>query len=97
MRWQAERWMKVRHIPTVVRHDPGFVVRNWVGMLRHTFRGSTWRSMLGLESSQAAFARYRAIRARERQYLDWPDPASEASTLRPAPQALRPVHDAALA
>jgi len=97
MRWQAERWMKVRHIPTVVRHDPGFVVRNWVRMLRHTFRGSTWRSMLGLESPRAAFARYRAIRARERQYLDWPDPAADASTLRPAPRPLRRAHDTALA
>jgi hypothetical protein len=74
MRWKAERWMKVRHIPSVARHDPGFVLRNGMRMLKHTFRGSTWRSMMGLESSRAAFDRYRAIRARERHYVDWPDP-----------------------
>jgi radical SAM superfamily enzyme YgiQ (UPF0313 family) len=74
MRWKAERWMKVRHIPSVMRHDPGFVVQNGMRMLKHTFRGSTWRSILGLESSRAAFDRYRAIRARERHYVDWPDP-----------------------
>ena len=85
MRWKAERWMKVRHLPTVVRHDPGFVLRNGVGMLRHTFRGSSWRSMLGFEPARAVFERYRAIRAREREYLDWPDPLAEASTLRTTP------------
>ena len=79
MRWQAERWMKVRHLPAVIRHDPGFVVRNGAGMLAHTFRGSTWRSMLGLEPERAAFERYCAIRARERNYVDWPDPAPHAS------------------
>jgi radical SAM superfamily enzyme YgiQ (UPF0313 family) len=82
MRWQAERWMKVRHLPSVVRHDPGFVLRNGIGMLRHTFRGSGWKSMLGVESSRVTFQRYRAIRARERHYLDWPDPCIEASTLK---------------
>jgi anaerobic magnesium-protoporphyrin IX monomethyl ester cyclase len=86
MRWQAERWMKVRHLPSVIRHDPGFVLRNGVRMLRHTFRGSTWRSMLGLETSRATFERYRAIRAREREYLDWPDPFADASTLAAAPR-----------
>jgi radical SAM superfamily enzyme YgiQ (UPF0313 family) len=75
MRWRAERWMKVRHIPAVFRHDPWFVVRNGRRMLAHTFRGSTWRSALGLEDEHAAFRRYRAIRSRERHYLDWPDPA----------------------
>ena len=69
------------------RSDPLFVLRNGVGMLRHTFRGSNWRSMLGLESSRAAFTRYRAIRARERHYLDWPDPFAEASTHRTVPKA----------
>jgi hypothetical protein len=43
-------------------------------MLAHTFRGTTWRSLLGLESSRATFGRYCAIRRREREYLDWPDP-----------------------
>ena len=46
MRWRAERWMKVRHMPTAFRHDPAFVLRNGRRMLAHTFRGSTWRSAL---------------------------------------------------
>jgi radical SAM superfamily enzyme YgiQ (UPF0313 family) len=75
MRWKAERWLKVRHIPAVFRHDPGFVLRNGWRMLAHTFRGSTWRSAIGLESEQSVYERYRAIRAREREYVDWPDPA----------------------
>jgi anaerobic magnesium-protoporphyrin IX monomethyl ester cyclase len=74
MRWQAERWMKVRHMATVVRHDPGFLLRNGYRMLAHTFRGTTWRSALGLETARDVFRRYRAIRSREREYLDWPDP-----------------------
>jgi len=57
-----------------VRHDPGFVLRNARRMLAHTFRGSTWRSALGLENSREVFRRYRAIRRAEREYLDWPDP-----------------------
>jgi radical SAM superfamily enzyme YgiQ (UPF0313 family) len=78
MRWKAERWMKVRHMPAAFRHDPGFVLRNARRMLAHTFRGTTWRSIVGLESSRDVFARYRALRVQERQYLDWPDPAPEA-------------------
>ena len=69
MRWRAERWMKVRHLPAAVRQSPGFVLKNGLRMLRHTFRGSTWRSALGLESSRAAFSRYRALRRAEREYL----------------------------
>jgi hypothetical protein len=38
-------------------------------MLGHTFRGSSWRSMFGLESDRAVFARYRDIRRAERHYL----------------------------
>ena len=38
-------------------------------MLAHTFRGSTWRSALGLEGARAVFARYRAQRQAERAYL----------------------------
>ena len=69
LRWRAERWMKVRHIPPVFAHDPGFVVRNGVRMLRHTFRGSTVKTWLGLESERDAFRRYREIRRKERDYL----------------------------
>ncbi len=68
-RWRAERWMKVRHIPALVTHDPLFVLRNVVKMLTHNFRGSSLKSMLGLESDWAAFQRYRALRSRERVYL----------------------------
>ena len=38
-------------------------------MLAHTFRGTTWRSLIGLETSRDTFRRYREIRAREREYL----------------------------
>ena len=69
MRWKAERWMKFRHIPVALRHDPGFVVfRGW-RMLWHTFRGSSIRSMLGLESDRKVFERYREIRRAEREYV----------------------------
>ena len=70
MRWRAERWMKLRHIPAVLRHYPWFVLRNGRRMLAHTFRGSTWRSAIGLEDSRAVFARYKAIRRAERESLD---------------------------
>ncbi len=68
-RWQAERWMKLRHFPTALFHDPWWVVRHGRAMLAHTFRGSTWRSALGLEPERAVFERYRAIRRAEREYL----------------------------
>ena len=41
----AERWMKVRHLPRVLRRYPGFVVRNGPQCCAHTFRGTTWRSV----------------------------------------------------
>ena len=84
MRWQAERWMKVRHLPAVFRHDPVFVLRNGRRMLAHTFRGTTWRSVIGLETDRDVFRRYRRIRDRERHYVDWPDPLA-ASGGRKAP------------
>jgi hypothetical protein len=69
LRWRAERWMKVRHLPRVLRDYPGFVLRNGPRMLAHTFRGSTWRSLVGLESDRDVFRRYKARRAAERQYV----------------------------
>jgi hypothetical protein len=84
MRWRAERWMKVRHMAAVARHDPAFVLRHGSRMLAHTFRGSTWRSALGLEDARQVFRRYRSIRSRERHYLDWPDPCPAASLAAPA-------------
>jgi radical SAM superfamily enzyme YgiQ (UPF0313 family) len=84
MRWKAERWIKVRHMGAAIRHDPLFVLLHAPRMLAHTFRGTTWRSLCGLETARDAFNRYRAIRAKEREYLDWPDPlpAHEYTHLR---------------
>ncbi len=76
MRWRAERWMKARHLPVVLRHYPAFVLRMAPRMLAHTFRGSSWRSVLGLESARDVFRRYKSIRAREREYLSVPVDAS---------------------
>ena len=69
LRWRAERWMKSRHFPAALRHDLWFVLRHARRMFGHTFRGCTWKTLVGLEDERAAFARYRAIRARERNYL----------------------------
>jgi len=69
LRWRQERWMKVRHFPATARHSPGFVLRHGPAMLAHTFRGSTRKSALGLESARQAFERYREIRKAEREYL----------------------------
>ncbi len=68
-RWRAERWMKTRHIPAVIAHEPLFVLRNWWKMLSHTFRGTSIKSMLGLESDRKVFQRYRNLRSAERVYL----------------------------
>jgi anaerobic magnesium-protoporphyrin IX monomethyl ester cyclase len=69
LRWKAERWIKLRHFPKALLHNPLFVLRHGKDMLAHSFRGSTWKSLLGLEDERAAFARYRAIRQSERSYL----------------------------
>ena len=69
LRWKAERWIKTRHIPAVFRHDPWFVLTHAPRMLAHTFRGSSLRSALNLESDRVVFARYQAIRKAEREYL----------------------------
>ena len=83
IRWRAERWLKVRHMPGVLRWYPRFVLANAGRMLAHTFRGTSWRSALGLESDRAAFRRYKALRAREREYVPAPaDEARVASSLR---------------
>jgi anaerobic magnesium-protoporphyrin IX monomethyl ester cyclase len=69
LRWKAERSIKTRHIVPVFLHDPWFVLRNARKMMKHTYRGSTWRTMLGLEDDHKAFARYKQLRTREREYL----------------------------
>jgi anaerobic magnesium-protoporphyrin IX monomethyl ester cyclase len=55
LRWRAERWMKLRHMPTAFTHSPLFLLRNAPKMFAHTFRGSTIRSFLGLEDERKAF------------------------------------------
>jgi anaerobic magnesium-protoporphyrin IX monomethyl ester cyclase len=65
LRWRAERWMKVKHMPAAFRHSPLFVLRHSLEMLSHTFAGSTLRSALGLENERAVFARYRERRRQE--------------------------------
>lgn len=69
MRWKAERGMKVRHMPAAFLQSPLFVLRNGPRMFSHTYRGSTLKSILGLEDQRKVFARYRALRAAERIYL----------------------------
>lgn len=69
MRWKAERWMKTHHMPATFRHDPWFVLSYAWKMAAHTFRGSSIRSVVGLESERKVFERYRAIRRAEREYL----------------------------
>jgi radical SAM superfamily enzyme YgiQ (UPF0313 family) len=80
MRWKAERWMKVRHIPAALRHDPWFVLTHAPRMFAHTFRGSTWRTWLGLEPEREAFERYRGLRRREREYVPPAGREADAST-----------------
>jgi len=69
LRWRRERFMKARHFPTALAHSPWFVLRHAPAMLAHTFRGSSLRSVLGLESERQVFARYQARRAAEREYV----------------------------
>jgi tRNA A37 methylthiotransferase MiaB len=67
LRWKAERWMKVRHMPAALGHSPRFVLKHGLAMLRHTFAGCSLRSLVGLEDERRAFERFRAIRRRERE------------------------------
>jgi len=68
LRWRAERWMKVRHMPAAFAHSPGFVLRHGLEMLAHTFAGTTVKSLLGLESDRAVFERYRQQRRQQREH-----------------------------
>jgi anaerobic magnesium-protoporphyrin IX monomethyl ester cyclase len=69
LRWRAERWMKLHHLPMALRRNPWFALRHGHRMIRHTFRGSSLRSCLGLEDARQVFERYRALRRAERHYL----------------------------
>ena len=66
LRWRAERWMKVKHMPAAFAHSPGFVLRHGLEMLAHTFAGTTIKSILGLESDRAVFDRFRQRRRLEK-------------------------------
>ncbi|HWI56525.1 MAG TPA: hypothetical protein VNZ22_04825, partial [Bacillota bacterium] len=69
LRWKAERGMKLRHFPVVLKHNPWFVLRHGPRMLAHTFRGCNLKTLLGLEDERLAFRRYQELRQRERNYL----------------------------
>jgi radical SAM superfamily enzyme YgiQ (UPF0313 family) len=69
MRWRAERWMKLRHMPVALKHDPWFVIKMAPKMFADTFRGSTLKTFLGLEDEREAFKRYRALRKIQRVYI----------------------------
>ncbi len=69
LRWREERWMKLAHFPRAVWQSPWFCLKNGFKMLAHTFRGCKLRTFLGFENERAAFQRYRAIRAAEREYV----------------------------
>jgi hypothetical protein len=69
LRWKAERWMKLRHFPAALAHSPLWVLRHSREMLAYTFRGSTWRSVIGIESERLVFERYRERRRAEREYV----------------------------
>ena len=86
MRWRAERWMKVRHMPAAFRHDPWFIARNARQMFAHTFRGATWRTWMGLEDEREAFARYKILRRRNGSTCPRPQRPSPQSRDRAAPK-----------
>ena len=69
LRWRAERWMKLRHLPSVFFHNPLFVARHGTKILGHIFRGVSLKTLFGLENERKAFERYRAIRQAERVYV----------------------------
>jgi anaerobic magnesium-protoporphyrin IX monomethyl ester cyclase len=79
LRWRAERWMKLRHFPSALRHSPFYCLRRGPAMIAHTFRGASWRYWLGLESERDVFRRYREIHEAEREYVVTPVPSGTGS------------------
>jgi radical SAM superfamily enzyme YgiQ (UPF0313 family) len=69
MRWKAERWIKLRHVPIALLNNPLFMLTRWPLILAHTFRGTTLKALMGLEDERRSFERYRAIRNTERVYI----------------------------
>ena len=94
LRWQSERWIKTRHFPTALWHSPGFVLRHGHKMLAHTFRGSSWRSVLGLETSRQVYERYQAFRKAERNYLPLEVPSQDVAGM-PRDSSSQPVRKTA--
>ena len=58
-------------------------------MMRHTFRGSTLRTLLGLEDEREAFRRYKAIRRKEREFFP-EDRGTNRCSRRSASRRLNP-------
>ena len=69
MRWQADRFMKLRHMQSILFHEPLFLLRNAHRMFGHTYRGCTLKTLLGIEDEHRAFERFREIRNQERAYI----------------------------
>jgi len=84
LRWRAERWMKLKHLPAAFVHSPWFSLRNSLAMTAHTFAGTTIRSMFGLEGQWSVFERYRQARRLARTYVELPPEVSE----QPLPEAI---------
>jgi radical SAM superfamily enzyme YgiQ (UPF0313 family) len=90
LRWKAERWMKVRHLPAVFAHSSLFVLRHAHQMLAHTFTGTTVRSVFGLEPERAVFERFRSARRKERDGMIANDLLRADQTTRTERVSLRP-------
>lgn len=69
LRWRAERWMKLRHMPAVLFHDPLFMLCHGIKILAYILRGVRLKTLVGLEDEHRAFERYRAIRRAEKAYV----------------------------
>jgi radical SAM superfamily enzyme YgiQ (UPF0313 family) len=80
LRWRAERWIKLSHMPVAFRRNPGFVLRHGLEMLQHTFTGTSIRSIVGLEDERAVFERFREDRRQRRTRLI-PDVNARTETL----------------
>jgi hypothetical protein len=51
LRWRAERWMKLRHMPAAFAHSPLFLLRNAPKMFAHTFREARSAHFSGSKTS----------------------------------------------
>jgi radical SAM superfamily enzyme YgiQ (UPF0313 family) len=71
MRWQAERWLKLRHMILAGITHPSLLLLpgNIPDVVAYIFRGTTLETLFGLEDEYRAFERYRARRRTERHYL----------------------------